>query len=195
MRSVIPACAAALISAGAWAAQYSEPDAADLDRLSQSMNAIHSLKGSFVQLDPNGAVEQGQVYIQKPGKMRFEYAPPSAILVVSDGIRVVVYNKTLKTVDRYPLWATPLNLLLSDRIDLKDSGTVSGIERRPGEIVVHARDKNGRMRGSIDITFSDPGLELKQWAVTDAQGLRTTVSIRDVQKGVSLQPDLFITHT
>ena len=195
MHLAIPAAiVAALLSTTAIAAEYSKDDAADLDRLSESLNGVQSLKGEFVQLDPNGAVENGEVYIQKPGKMRFEYKPPSTVLVVSDGLRVVVLNKKLNTTDRYPLWATPLNLLLSDKIDLKDSGKVTAIERKPGEIVVHAQSNDKRMHGDIDIAFSTPTLELKRWSVTDAQGLTTTVTLHDVQKGVTLKRELFFTH-
>ena len=194
MRKFALALAALLASGTAVCADYSRQDKTDLDRLSAAMNAIHSLKADFVQNDPNGAVEQGVVYIQKPGKMRFEYKPPSALTVVSDGIDVAVFNKKLNTTDRYPLSTTPLNLLLSDHVNLKGSSYVIGIDHKPGEIVVHARSSDRRMTGNIAIVFSDPGLQLKQWTVVDAQGLATTVSLHDIQAGVALQPGLFLTH-
>jgi outer membrane lipoprotein-sorting protein len=196
MRNLILAAAAAMLfSSGAVGADSSQRDAgADLDRISASLNAIHTLKGEFVQQDPNGAVEQGTVYIQKPGKMRFEYKPPSAVLVVSDGIDVAVFNRKLNTADRYPLASTPLKLLLSDNVNLQKSTYVIGLERQAGALVVHARSNDRRMTGNITIVFSDPGLELKQWTVVDAQGLSTTVSLRNVQTGVTLQPELFLTH-
>ncbi|MBV8798244.1 MAG: outer-membrane lipoprotein carrier protein LolA [Alphaproteobacteria bacterium] len=186
---------ALVFSATAVCADYSAKDAAaDLDRISASLNAIHTLKGEFVQQDPNGAVEQGTVYIQKPGKMRFEYKPPSTVLVVSDGIDVAVFNKKLNTADRYPLASTPLNLLLSDHVNLQKSTYVVAIEHQSGAIVVHARSNDRRTTGNITITFSDPGLELRQWTVVDAQGLATTVTLRNMQSGVTLQPELFLTH-
>src|ERR1041385_5642120 len=196
MRATFFATVAALLfCTGAVCADYSQKDAAaDLDRISASLNAIHTLKGEFVQQDPNGAEEQGTVYIQKPGKMRFEYKPPSAVLVVSDGIDVAVFNKKLNTADRYPLASTPLNLLLSDHVNLQKSSYVIGLERQPGTLVVHARSNDRRMTGNITIVFSDPGLELKQWTVVDAQGLSTTVSLRNIETGVSLQSVLFLTH-
>ena len=193
---ILPTAAALaiLLSATAVSADFSKQDAADLDRLSESLNAIHSLKAEFTQVDPNGAIEQGEAYIQKPGKMRFEYKPPSNMLVVSDGIDVAVFNRKLNTADRYPLASTPLNILLSDHANLGENRNVIGIERRPGEIVVHARSNDRRMTGNITIAFTDPGFALKQWTVVDAQGLATTVTLRDVQTGVALQPELFLTH-
>jgi len=190
----VAAAAALLLSVTGVSADFSRPDAADLDRLSDSLNAIHSLKAEFVQTDPNGAIEQGEVYIDKPGKMRFEYKPPSAVLVVSDGLDVAVFNKKLNTTDRYPLSTTPLNILLSEHVNLRENKNVIGIEHQQGTIVVRARSNDRRMTGNISIVFSDPGLELKQWTVVDAQGLATTVSLHNIQTGVTLQPELFLTH-
>ena len=194
MRPFVLAFAAVLASVSTVCADYSTQEKTDLNRLSAAMNAIHTLKADFVQNDPNGAVEQGVVYIQKPGKMRFEYRPPSALTVVSDGIDVAVFNRKLNTTDRYPLSTTPLNLLLSDHVNLKGSSYVIGIDRKPGEIVVHARSNDRRMTGNIAIVFSDPDLQLKQWTVVDAQGLATTVSLHNIQTGMALQPELFLTH-
>jgi outer membrane lipoprotein-sorting protein len=196
MMRIVPVCAAlallALSTTGA--ADFNKQDSADLDRLSEALNAIHSLKAEFTQIDPNGAIEQGEAYILKPGKMRFEYKPPSNVLVVSDGIDVAVFNNKLNTADRYPLASTPLNILLSDRTNLSANRNVIGIDHRPGEIVVHARSNDRRMTGNIAIVFSDPGFALKQWTVVDAQGLATTVTLHNVQTGVPLQPELFLTH-
>ncbi|MBV9571969.1 MAG: outer-membrane lipoprotein carrier protein LolA [Alphaproteobacteria bacterium] len=195
MRKLILTAALAFsFSTTAVSADFSPQDAADLDRLSDALNAIHSLKGEFVQQDPNGATEEGLVYIQKPGKMRFEYKPPSAVLIVSDGAKVAVFNRKLNTADRYPLWSTPLNLLLSDHVNFRRNTKILSIERQNGTLVVRARANSSRINGNITIVFSDPGLELKQWTVVDAQGLATTVILRNVETGVSLQPDLFLTH-
>jgi outer membrane lipoprotein-sorting protein len=194
MRLLPIAALAIALSATSVAADFSKQERADFDRLSDSLNAIHSFKAEFTQIDPNGAVEQGEAYVQKPGKMRFEYKPPSTVLVVSDGIDVAVFNKKLNTADRYPVASTPLNILLSDHVNLQGNRNVIGIDHRPGEIVVHARSNDRRVTGNITIVFSDPGLALKQWTVVDGQGLATTVTLHDVQTGVTLQPELFLTH-
>jgi outer membrane lipoprotein-sorting protein len=193
MRSFALAAAALLVSVTAVSADYSAQEKSDLDRLSTALNAIHSLKAEFVQNDPNGAVEQGDVYIEKPGKMRFEYKPPSALTVVSDGIDVAVFNKKLNTTDRYPLSTTPLNILLSDHINLRENKNVIGIDHQHGDIVVHARSSDRRTNGNIAIVFS-PDFHLKQWTIVDAQGLATTVAINNVQTGLALAPELFLTH-
>jgi outer membrane lipoprotein-sorting protein len=182
------------LPASGWPAVFNPSDSEALDRVSAALNAIQTLKADFVQIGPDGQVEQGQVYIEKPGKMRFEYQPPSATLVVSDGLDIAVFNKKLNTVDRYPLSTTPLNILLSDHVNLQRNKNVVGLERQQGALVIDARSNDRRVSGNITIVFSDPGYELRQWTVVDAQGLATTVSLKNVQTGVSLPPALFLTH-
>jgi len=108
-------------------ATFTDAQRAALERVSAYLNSIRTLKGGFVQIDPNGDLEQGEFYLAKPGRMRFEYHPPNPTLIVSDGDTVAVKNSKLNTVDRYPLVDTPLDLLLNDKIDLNRSLAVTGI--------------------------------------------------------------------
>ncbi len=160
----------------------------ELARISDAYNSMHSLEADFAQIGPEGDLQEGKVYIKKPGEMRFEYAPPAATLVVCDGLDIAVFNLKLHTVDRYPLSTTPLNLLLSDRVNLAGSSAVTGVEHQPGQVIVDARSNDRHVAGNIAIVFSDPGYELRQWTVTDAQGGTTTVTLRNIRAGVDL-PD------
>lgn len=171
--------------------ERSEADIEDLDRISAYLNSIHTLKGSFIQIGPDGQVDQGTFYISKPGRMRFEYNPPNPVLVVSDGSTVAVANRRLNTVDHYPLFSTPLSLILSDDLNLKRNRSIAGVTREPGEIIVSARAASAKVNGNLTLVFSDPGLELRQWTIVDGQGLSTTVSLRDLQPGTNLDPALF----
>ncbi len=171
--------------------ERSEADKADLDRISAYLNAIHTLKGSFVQLGPDGQIDEGIFYIEKPGRMRFEYHAPNPVLIVCDGTTVAVQNRKLNTVDHYPLFSTPLNLILSDDLNLKRNPSIASLTREPGEIIVNARAASSKVNGNLTLVFSDPGLELRQWTIIDAQGLSTTVSLRDVQTGIAIDPALF----
>ncbi|MGD0864963.1 MAG: outer-membrane lipoprotein carrier protein LolA [Rhizomicrobium sp.] len=155
------------------------------------LNAAQTLEGSFVQIGPEGQVDEGRFYIQKPGRMRFEYAVPNPTLIVSDGSSVAVINKRLNTTDRYPIWTTPLSLILSDSIDLKKNLAIIGLEHQDGQLVVVARSHSSRATGNITLVFSEPNIELRQWTVIDAQSLTTTVSVRDLKQGVSIDPTLF----
>src|SRR5258705_3581139 len=106
---------------------YSDQEKADLDKISAYLNAIPSLKASFVQIGPEGGMDQGEVMIQKPGQIRFEYKPPSPILIVSTGGRMYVKNSRLNTVDPYDLSDTPLGLLLNENVDLAHNRAVIGV--------------------------------------------------------------------
>ncbi len=171
--------------------ERSDADKADLDRISAYLNGIHTLKGSFVQIDPDGQVDEGVFFIEKPGRMRFEYHAPNPILIVCDGTTVAVVNRKLKTVDHYPLWSTPLDLILSDDLNLKKNPSIAGLAHEPGEIIVNARASSSKVNGNLTLVFTDPALELRQWTIVDAQGLSTTVSLRDLQQGAAFDPTLF----
>ncbi|HEY2033806.1 MAG TPA: outer membrane lipoprotein carrier protein LolA [Rhizomicrobium sp.] len=175
----------------ALAARWTAEQAADLDRVSAYLNSIKTMRGAFTQIGPQGQVDQGKFYILKPGKIRFDYNPPNPTLVISDGVGIAVYNTKLNTANRYPLTGTPLNLLLSDHLDLKRSSSVTGVQHSPGELIVTARASDRNATGNITIVFTDPGLDLRQWTIVDAQGLPTTVSINNVQQGVDLPESAF----
>ena len=181
------AAAAAPAHAAKWTAQQS----ADLDRVSAYLNSIHTMRGGFMQIGPQGQADQGKFYILKPGKIRFDYDPPNPTLVISDGLSIAVYNTKLNTADRYPLTGTPLNLLLSDHLDLKKSGLITGVQHSPGQLIVTGRASDRNATGNITIVFTDPELELRQWTIVDAQGLPTTVSINNVQQNVALPESAF----
>jgi outer membrane lipoprotein-sorting protein len=170
----------------------SDADRADLDRVSAYLNSIRSMKAGFVQIGPDGQVDQGQLSLVKPGRVRFQYDPPAPTLIVSDGSTVAIENTKVRTVDRYPLSQTPLDLILADTIDLKRNHDIVGVEHQQDALVVKARSSNFGVHADIALTFAEPSLELRQWSVIDNQGLSTTVALRDVQTGVALAPSLFV---
>jgi outer membrane lipoprotein-sorting protein len=195
MRSFALALAAALLVVQPLLAApgtYSATDRVELDRVSAYLNTIRTMKGGFVQIDPNGDVDQGTFAISKPGRMRFEYKPPAPTLIVSDGRTVAVVNSQLKTLDSYPLNQTPLDLILGDKIDLAGSHEIVGVARQQDAFIVKARSRGGRAQGNITLTFSEPELELRQWTVIDNQGLSTTVALRDLQTGIDIPASLFV---
>lgn len=173
-------------------ATFTPEQRASLGRISVYLNAIKTLKGGFEQIDPNGAVEEGQFYIVKPGRMRFEYQPPDPLLIVSDGNTVAVKNAKLKTVDRYPLTDTPLDLILGDQVDLNHNLAITGMAEETGTLIIHARSQSSHAQGDISIAFSLQPLELRQWTIVDAQGLATTIALKDLQTGVAIPDDLFV---
>jgi outer membrane lipoprotein-sorting protein len=173
-------------------ATFTTEQRAELARISAYLNGIRSLKGGFIQIDPNGTLEQGEFYLSKPGRMRFQYQPPNPLLIVSDGDTVAVRNAKLNTVDRYPLTDTPLDLILGDKVDLNSNLAITGMAEDRSSIVIHARSQASHAQGDISIAFAKEPLELRQWTVIDAQGLSTTVALKDVETGVTLPENLFV---
>lgn len=170
---------------------YSDQQKADLDKISAYLNAFQSLKAGFVQIGPEGGLDQGEVSIQKPGQIRFEYRPPSPVLVVATNGSVYVKNSRLGTLDQYDLSDTPLGLLLNSRVDLKTNKAVIGVSEQNGAIVVRARTTANRNDSNITLVFSTPGIELRQWTVRDDQGGNTTVALQNLQLNAKLDTALF----
>jgi outer membrane lipoprotein-sorting protein len=180
------------LTTSAQAAPVKPQDLADLAKVSAYLNAITSLKSSFVQVGPNGELDQGVVYARKPGRLRFEYAPPSPYLIVSDGVTIAVANSKLRTVDRYPLIENPLNIILKENIDLTKDPRVTAVERQAGALRVTATEKSGPLKGQVTLIFRYPSIEIAQWIITDAQGLQTMIALKGPQTEIQLSPELFV---
>jgi outer membrane lipoprotein-sorting protein len=170
----------------------SESDRTELDAISAYLNGITTLKGGFLQIEPSGAIDEGQFYISKPGKMRFEYKSPVPTLIVADGRTVAVANTRLKTVDHYALADTPLGIVLDNTIDIRHDPNLVSVDHQQGVIVIGMRTSQNRTKANIALVFSEPDYELRQWSVIDNQGLTTTVALRNVQPGAALAPLLFV---
>lgn len=170
---------------------YSDQERADLDKVSAYLNSIRTLKSAFVQVGPDGGADQGVLYIDKPGHIRFEYRAPNPLLIVASGGALYVKNARLNTLDKYDLSDTPLGLLLNDKVDLAHNKAVLGVEERDGAIIVRARSSNNRNDSNITLVFASPNLELRQWTVKDNQGGFTTVALQAPQTGVAMDPALF----
>ncbi|MEM7211323.1 MAG: outer membrane lipoprotein carrier protein LolA [Pseudomonadota bacterium] len=164
---------------------------ADLTRISNYLNGIGTMQGTFVQVGPDGDLSQGLFYMRRPGRIRFEYEPPNPALIVADGFWVGVYDTLDNTLDRFPLSETPLDLLLRDRVDLRKEGAIQRIERSSGQLRIVAVDPEAVDQGSITMVFNDNPLELTQWIVLDAQGLATTVALSEIRRNVSIDPNKF----
>ena len=173
---------------------FSDSDRADLKRVSIYLNTLRTVQGRFTQVNNDGKTVQGQFYLKKPGRIRFEYDKPNPNLVVADGTTLAVQNGSLKTTDRYPITNSPLRLLLSDDMDLSLDPRVSAIKHEEGAILVTARENSGPSTGSITLTFADSGgtLELRQWDVVDAQAAHTTIVLTEMRPVADIPASLFI---
>ncbi|WP_457299384.1 outer membrane lipoprotein carrier protein LolA [Phyllobacterium sp. P5_D12] len=158
--------------------------------IANKFSSVKTLTGSFVQFGPRGDQTGGTFYIERPGKIRFNYNKPSPIRVISDGKSVVINNRKLDTWDLYPLSKTPLKLLLSDQIDLSTK-SVKSVKQESDMTTIVLGDKSIFGNSTISMMFDPKTSDLRQWTITDAQGLDTTVMITDVRTGVRFADDMF----
>lgn len=163
-----------------------------VDRVNTYLSNISTLVGDFVQVGPDGARTEGQFYIQKPGKVRFEYKPPSRIDVIADGQSVVVRDRKLATQDLYPLSQTPLRFLLSDHIDLQRDTNLVSVAADDVFVTLVVEDKQQFVGNNrLMLMFGAKDFQLRQWTVTDPQGYDTTVAVYNLDTKTKPDPDLF----
>ena len=161
------------------------------DRVFDYIESIDTMRGRFLQLGPYDELQEGAFYLRRPGRIRFEYDPPNPLLVVADGSFVVVEDRDLETTDRAPIRATPLKYLLRRKID-RDALQVVAIEETPDTLAVTVSSDDDEAQGALTLVLAQPALELRQWSVTDPQGLVTTVSLSNLVRGERLDPALFV---
>ena len=157
----------------------STPSSARLaDRVSAYLSNIRQLHGNFVQVGPDGGKSEGEFFLQKPGKVRFDYNAPSPIELIADGSSVVVRDRKLATQDLYPLSQTPLRFLLADRIDLMRDTNLVGVYADDVFVtmVIEERQILGGTH-KVMMMFGAQDYQLRQWTVTDPQGYDTTVAV------------------
>jgi outer membrane lipoprotein-sorting protein len=162
------------------------------DRVSAYLSGIRQLHGNFVQVAPDGGKSEGEFFLQKPGKVRFDYNPPSPIELIADGSSVVVRDRKLATQDLYPLSQTPLRFLLADRIDLLRDTNLIGVYADDVfvTVVIEERQILGGTH-KVMLMFGAQDYQLRQWTVTDPQGYDTTVAVYNLDGKAAPDPNMF----
>jgi outer membrane lipoprotein-sorting protein len=163
-----------------------------VDKASAYLSSLQQLVGNFVQIGPDGSRVKGEFYIQKPGKIRFEYDPPSPIQIIADGESVIVRDRKLATQDLYPLSQTPLRYLLSERIDLLRDTNVVGVRADDTFVTIVIEERQPLVGTSrLVMMLGAKDYQLKQWTITDPQGYDTTVAVSNLDRSKRPDPDMF----
>jgi outer membrane lipoprotein-sorting protein len=163
-----------------------------VDKVSSYLSRVHIMSGQFAQIGADGRRSSGHFYLQKPGKVRFEYDAPSPIDIIADGSSVVVRDRRLATQDLYPLSQTPLRFLLQDRIDLMRETHVTAVSADELFISIVVEEKQALIGTSrLMMMFDAKSLELRQWVVTDPQGFDTSVAVSNLSSTRRPDPNLF----
>lgn len=183
--------AAALLPLAARAQPPSPRDQADLARIETYLNGLKTLKAHFIQVTGDGQTSEGTAWLQRPGKMRFQYTPPAPFLLIAAHGVLTFNDSALQQTSNIPLSRTPLGILLAENVTLAGAVTVTAIQRLPGQIQVSLVRTESPGDGSLTLIFADNPLALKQWTVVDAQRRETHVTLYNVQLGGSFDQQLF----
>jgi outer membrane lipoprotein-sorting protein len=163
-----------------------------LNTLSEYLNGLTTVETDFTQVNADGSISTGKLIIKRPGRVRFEYAPPDESLVLASAGSVAIFDgKSNQGPEQYPLDRTPLNLILARNVDLGASGTVVAHSADGTSTRVKAQDPAHPEYGTIEMVFTDGPVELRQWVITDDTGQETTVILGELIKGGSYGASVF----
>lgn len=181
--------------AGMAATALASPAAAQqlsLAEVSNYLNQLQTAQGGFTQINGDGTLSTGQIYIKRPGRIRFEYNPPDDSLVMAGGGSVAIFDARSNTgPERYPLNQTPLKIILERNVDLSRARMVTGHTSDGTTTTITAQDPDNPQYGNIQLVFTANPVELRQWIITDDIGAQTTVILNDLAKGMRIGDILF----
>lgn len=162
-----------------------------LGKINTYLNSLIHLQGRFVQTDHRNEEKRGRFYVRRPGRLRFDYSAPSKLRIVSDGQYLSIEDHDLMTVDKFPLDATPIQLLLGEDVDLTRDAVILDMRQDDTAAVIVLKDKSGNSPGQLQLYFKRPELELYEWIITDAQGLDTRIQLADLVAGNEKSEEFF----
>ncbi|KEJ90416.1 LolA family protein [Sulfitobacter donghicola] len=174
------------------AATTAMADKLPLSNISSYLNAMTTAQGEFTQINADGTISTGTIYIKRPGRVRFEYNAPDTGLVIAGSNTVVIYDtKSNQPPESYPLSRTPLSIILARNVNLNQAKMVTGHAYDGTATTVTAQDPENPQYGNIQMKFTGPSPELRQWIINDGNGSQTTVVLGELKKGGSLPNKLF----
>jgi outer membrane lipoprotein-sorting protein len=163
-----------------------------VDRVSKTFTEVKTAQGRFSQIDAEGRASSGAFFINRPGKIRFDYDKPEPMHIVSDGTSVSIEEPRRKSYDAVPLSSTPLHLFLRSNVDLKRDGSVTDVTTQNGSHFVTLVDKTGEAQGRMILEFRASDFELLGWRAIEGDDAETRVRLTDTKKNVPLKPSLFV---
>lgn len=166
-------------------------NAALLRKIEAKLNSIRTLQANFIQVAPDGTISDGKFYLSRPGRIRFEYNPPSRLLIVSRDKWITLIDYDINQVSRWPINDTPFGVLVGKTVRFGKTIGVAGLTQAPGLVSVTLFKKADPKAGTIKLIFTNPPLQLRQWEVTDGRGQVTRVGLSGVQVNLTLADSRF----
>ncbi len=154
-------------------------------------NSLRTLQARFVQSNPNGSIVQGTLSVRRPGRMRFEYDPPSQLKIVADGLQVTMWDPATRDFGQWPIGWTAASFLVKEPLKLSGDLQVEKIERLDGQLQLTMSQARKPQEGKIIVRLAENPLQLRGWTILDNRGNRVGVSLVDVKTGLQLADSLF----
>lgn len=168
------------------------PEDTHIERIESYLAKIETMRTRFNQVSPDGVVSQGSFYLRRPGRFRFEYDSPTPLLVVADSFWIVFEDRELGQLERIPMSSTPLSILTQDEIDFRSESVTVTLRMEGGLMWLTLHERDDEERGSLTLTFDQSPTRLRQWIITDSQGLTTEITLSQIETNISLDPQLFV---
>ena len=171
--------------------KYTPELQAAISRAEAYLNRITTLHARFIQVGPKGEMAEGDLYLSRPGRMRIEYDPPVPLLLIAADDWLAYQDKELEEVTYLPLSSTPATFLLQEKIHLGGEIAVTKAEKTLGATRIWLSRTDDPGAGTLTLVFSENPFVLRQWDVTDSQGLTTQVGLLNPEFGKKFDPELF----
>jgi len=189
--AVIAASLAALPAAAAQR-PLADPEAVgEINRIEGYLNGIRTMQSRFIQINPDGSAWNGNLYVRRPGRFRFEYDPPIPHLLIANGSWLFHVDRALQETNVIPLAKTPAQFLVREDVSLKNDFTITKLEQSQGIVQIGLVTRDSPELGEVTLTFTDKPLELRKWTVRDMQENTTQITLQNTRYGVNLNPDMF----
>lgn len=192
-RAILASLAALAASRGA-AAQGFQPsaeDRRDIARIEAYLDGLRTLRARFFQVSDRGGVAEGMLHLQRPGRLRLDYADPVKLLIVAARGQLIQHDRELKQTTYLPLSATPAAVLLRDKVALSGEVTITAMARGAGTLRIELVQSADPRAGRITLVFAERPLQLVSWVVVDSQGTTVRVTLSEIETGAALDPQLF----
>lgn len=190
--SVLTLCNAAYSADGIHPYKMSAADKAALERVETYLSGIHRVSAEFIQSDPNGSISTGKFYLERPGKLRMEYAPPTPVLMVATGGYIIYYDKELDQVSRILLDSTLVGFLAREHVKFDNTVVITNMMHNNDMLEISLIQAKHPMDGTLTLDFSDKPLVLHTMIVKDSSGQITTVALNNAHFNMALDESLFV---
>ena len=188
MRSFLAALSATALTLLAAVAAHAQASVPDIEKY---FNSLRTLQARFVQSNPNGTIIQGNLYLRRPGRMRFEYDPPSQLKIVADGLQVTMWDPSTRDFGQWPIGWTAASFLVKEPLVLSGELTVESLQRANNELLLTLVQTRKPQEGKVVVRLSENPIQLRGWTIIDNRGNRVGLSLAELKTGQTLADSLF----